>query len=95
MAKKTHLALSAGNADALLRQTVVNDSGVYLPPSPTEEKSAWPRRYLTTASRSSSDSRGNSGEIEHFSISRESFDSYRRSFVSRRCRASPAVTGCM
>ncbi|KAK1250121.1 hypothetical protein MKX08_010124 [Trichoderma sp. CBMAI-0020] len=57
------------------KMSVVNDSGVYLPPSPSEEKSQWPRRHLS--SRESSDS---SGEIEHFSISRESFDSYRRSF---------------
>ncbi|KAL6690419.1 hypothetical protein J3F84DRAFT_211748 [Trichoderma pleuroticola] len=57
------------------KMSVVNDSGVYLPPSPSEEKSQWPRRYLS--SRESSDS---SGDIEQFSISRESFDSYRRSF---------------
>ncbi|KAL7927914.1 hypothetical protein ACQKWADRAFT_278219 [Trichoderma austrokoningii] len=57
------------------KMSVVNDSGVYLPPSPSEEKGQWPRRHLS--SRESSDS---SGEIEHFSISRESFDSYRRSF---------------
>lgn len=30
------------------------------------------------------DTRSSIGDIEHFSISRESFDSYRRSFVSRR-----------
>ncbi|RFU78045.1 hypothetical protein TARUN_4201 [Trichoderma arundinaceum] len=57
------------------KMSVVNDSGIYLPPSPSEEKGHWPRRYLS--SRESSDS---SGEIEQFSISRESFDSYRRSF---------------
>ncbi|KAK4127111.1 hypothetical protein N657DRAFT_192376 [Parathielavia appendiculata] len=45
-------------------------------PSPVEREASWPRRYL---SRASSD-RSSSGEIEHFSISRESFDSYRRSF---------------
>lgn len=55
----------------------VVDSGVYLPPSPTEEQGQWPRRYL---SRTSTDTRSSSGDIEHFSISRESFDSYRRSF---------------
>ncbi|KAK4103110.1 hypothetical protein N658DRAFT_301321 [Parathielavia hyrcaniae] len=58
------------------KMSVVNDSGVYLPPSPVEREAAWPRRYL---SRTSSD-RSSGGEIEHFSISRESFDSYRRSF---------------
>ncbi|KAK0632552.1 hypothetical protein B0T14DRAFT_36599 [Immersiella caudata] len=59
------------------KMSVVNDSGVYLPPSPVEKEATWPRRYL---SRASSDAKSSSGEIEHFSISRESFDSYRRSF---------------
>lgn len=61
--------------------SVVNDSGVYLPPSPTEdplEKGFWPRRLLS--SRTSLDAHESVGDIEHFSISRESFDSYRRSF---------------
>lgn len=50
-------------------------------PSPIEREATWPRRYL---SRTSSDKGSrNSGEIEHFPISRESFDSYRRSFVTR------------
>ena len=58
---------------------MVNDSGVYLPPSPVEKEPTWPRRYL---SRNSTDTKSSvGGEIEHFSISRESFDSYRRSFV--------------
>ncbi|GAB0132955.1 hypothetical protein EsDP_00001375 [Epichloe bromicola] len=61
------------------KMSVVNDSGVYLPPSPTEEKGQWPpRRYLS--SRASTDTRSSFGDIEHFPISRESFDSYRRSF---------------
>lgn len=66
------------------KMSVVNDSGVYLPPSPTHEKeAAWPTRYLS--SRKSTDTRSSIGDIEHFSISRESFDSYRRSFdVSAR-----------
>ncbi|KAK4178616.1 hypothetical protein QBC36DRAFT_100508 [Triangularia setosa] len=61
------------------KMSVVNDSGIYLPPSPIEKEATWPRRYL---SRTSSDrsSRDGSGDIEHFPISRESFDSYRRSF---------------
>lgn len=64
------------------KMSVVNDSGVYLPPSPTEDKPSWPRRYL---SRNSTDTRSDAGEIEPFGISRESFDSYRRSFdVSAR-----------
>ncbi|KAL2129786.1 hypothetical protein VTI74DRAFT_7300 [Chaetomium olivicolor] len=69
------------------KMSVVNDSGVYLPPSPIEKEATWPRRYL---SRTSSDkSSVVSGEIEHFSISRESFDSYRRSFDI--CARSPVV----
>lgn len=64
--------------------SVVNDSGVYLPPSPVEKEATWPKRYL---SRGSSDTKNSSGEIEHFSISRESFDSYRRSFDI--CAKSP------
>ncbi|KAF3059539.1 hypothetical protein GL218_05103 [Daldinia childiae] len=60
------------------KMSVVNDSGVYLPPSPTEDKALWPRR--SAASRTSMDTRSSFGDIEHFSISRESFDSYRRSF---------------
>ncbi|ODA78798.1 hypothetical protein RJ55_06182 [Drechmeria coniospora] len=72
------------------KMSVVNDSGVYLPPSPTEEKAPWPRKFLN--SRRSSDTRSTSsfGDMEHFSISRESFDSYRRSFdISAR---SPVAT---
>ncbi|RYP77933.1 hypothetical protein DL770_006973 [Monosporascus sp. CRB-9-2] len=61
------------------KMSVVNDSGVYLPPSPTEEKGLWPRQSVS-ASRSSIDTRSSLGDIEHFIISRESFDSYRRSF---------------
>ncbi|TQV96782.1 hypothetical protein IF1G_04022 [Cordyceps javanica] len=61
------------------KMSVVNDSGIYLPPSPTEEKGQhWPKRHLS--SRASTDTRSSFGDIEHFSISRESFDSYRRSF---------------
>ncbi|KAJ4163889.1 hypothetical protein LMH87_005593 [Akanthomyces muscarius] len=61
------------------KMSVVNDSGVYLPPSPTEEKAQhWPKRHLS--SRASTDTRSSFGDIEHFPISRESFDSYRRSF---------------
>lgn len=71
--------------DSLLAATVVNDSGVYLPPSPTVEKEpSWPRRYMA---RTSTDTRSDLGEIEHFGISRESFDSYRRSFVGPPCLA--------
>ncbi|KAK3936322.1 hypothetical protein QBC46DRAFT_395470 [Diplogelasinospora grovesii] len=68
------------------KMSVVNDSGVYLPPSPVEKEPTWPRRYLA---RTSTDTRSSAGEIEHFSISRESFDSYRRSFDI--CAKSPVV----
>ncbi|PGH15534.1 hypothetical protein AJ79_02316 [Helicocarpus griseus UAMH5409] len=56
------------------KMSVVNDSGVYLPPSPTEKKSFWHR------SSSQNNTRNLVDENEPFSISRESFDSYRRSF---------------
>ncbi|KAL4730423.1 hypothetical protein ACLX1H_002457 [Fusarium chlamydosporum] len=69
---------SQGRDNGEYKMSVVNDSGVYLPPSPTEEKGQWPRKYLST--RNSTDTRSSLGDIEHFSISRESFDSYRRSF---------------
>ncbi|KAJ4016774.1 hypothetical protein NW752_003905 [Fusarium irregulare] len=69
---------SQGRDNGEYKMSVVNDSGVYLPPSPTEEKGQWPRKYLST--RNSTDTRSSFGDIEHFSISRESFDSYRRSF---------------
>lgn len=70
--------LGGSIADNPWRSAVVNDSGVYLPPSPTDDKPSWPRRYL---SRNSTDTRSDVGEIEPFGISRESFDSFRRSFV--------------
>ncbi|KAI9696538.1 MAG: hypothetical protein M1836_005557 [Candelina mexicana] len=66
--------------------SVVNDSGVYLPPSPPEKKSFWRRSNNSTAS---SNHRSMLSENEPFSISRESFDSYRRSFdISAR---SPVI----
>lgn len=67
------------------KMSVVNDSGVYLPPSPTDKEGLWPRRPAT--SRTSMDTHSSIGDIEHFSISRESFDSYRRSFdISARAQ---------
>ncbi|KAI0196270.1 hypothetical protein EV127DRAFT_450844 [Xylaria flabelliformis] len=69
------------------KMSVVNDSGVYLPPSPTDEKGLWPRRLPN--SRTSMDTKSSIGDIEHFSISRESFDSYRRSFDI--CAKSPVL----
>ena len=90
---KASSALSIGSRKSQdtgeYKMSVVNDSGVYLPPSPTNEKEpTWHRKYLS--SRNSSDTRSSLGDIEHFSISRESFDSYRRSFdISAK---SPVVT---
>lgn len=56
----------------------INDSGVYLPPSPPEKPSFWHSK--SNASTTSSNHRSMLSENEPFSISRESFDSYRRSF---------------
>ncbi|KAK2873931.1 hypothetical protein FQN49_001982 [Arthroderma sp. PD_2] len=65
------------------KMSVVSDNGVYLPPSPTEQKSYWHRPSSRKASRNLLD------ENEPFSISRESFDSYRRSFdISARSPVS-------
>ncbi|MCJ1336057.1 hypothetical protein MMC09_001332 [Bachmanniomyces sp. S44760] len=57
--------------------SVVNDSGIYLPPSPPDKKSFWHR---TPTSTTTSSHRSMLSETEPFSISRESFESYRRSF---------------
>ncbi|KAF2131742.1 hypothetical protein P153DRAFT_286469 [Dothidotthia symphoricarpi CBS 119687] len=57
----------------------INDSGVYLPPSPTQEKPAFWHSKSNT-STTSSNHRSMLSENEPFNISRESFDSYRRSF---------------
>jgi len=57
----------------------INDSGVYLPPSPHQEKPTfWHSK--SNASTTSSNHRSLLSENEPFSISSESFDSYRRSF---------------
>ncbi len=74
------------NIGRLLTTPVVNDSGVYLPPSPTAAPCGGRILYRRGSSSSS-----RSGTIEPFSISRESFDSYRRSFdISAR---SPVLSG--
>lgn len=69
----------------------ISRSGVYLPPSPTDKKSFWG----TTSSRSTTSSslhRCAFDEKEQFNISRESFDSYRRSFdISARSPIIPSV----
>jgi len=67
----------------------INDSGVYLPPSPQERKTFWSSR--SNGSTNSSNHRSIVSADEPFSISRESFDSYRRSFdISAR---SPVLGG--
>lgn len=84
---------------------VVNDSGVYLPVSllpsallgplltsikpspPAEKKGLWPQRSNNSGT---SNSTRKSEDIEAFSISRESFDSYRRSFVRLPSNILPA-----
>ncbi|RYP08171.1 hypothetical protein DL764_002078 [Monosporascus ibericus] len=59
-----------------IRSSKSRDNGDY---KMSEEKGLWPRQSVS-ASRSSIDTRSSLGDIEHFIISRESFDSYRRSF---------------
>ncbi|KAF1984692.1 hypothetical protein K402DRAFT_395391 [Aulographum hederae CBS 113979] len=56
----------------------IDDSGCYLPPSPTEKKSFWGSRSSTSSSSGYRNALSENSEC--FSISRESFDSYRRSF---------------
>ncbi|CAG8380128.1 unnamed protein product [Penicillium salamii] len=71
--------------------SVVDDGGVYLPPSPPEKPSFW-RRY--PGSNKASNHRDLVDENEPFSISRESFDSYRRSFdISARSPIIHAESG--
>ncbi|KAB8240048.1 hypothetical protein F9C07_8352 [Aspergillus flavus] len=68
---------STDNEPPEYKLSVVDDNGAYLPPSPPEKQSFW-RRY--PGSNRSSNHRDLVDENEPFSISRESFDSYRRSF---------------
>ncbi|KAF2276088.1 uncharacterized protein EI97DRAFT_473979 [Westerdykella ornata] len=56
----------------------INDGGVFLPPSPIEKPTFWHSRSNT--STTSSNHRSLLSENEPFNISRESFESYRRSF---------------
>ncbi|KAI5250540.1 hypothetical protein AUEXF2481DRAFT_43665 [Aureobasidium subglaciale EXF-2481] len=66
----------------------INDSGVYLPPSPTERKAFWSTKS-SSSTNSSTNHRAMLSE-EPFNISRESFDSYRRSFdISARSPVIP------
>jgi len=56
----------------------INDSGIYIPPSPPPKDRSFFSRSSTSTSHSTH--RTVSTENEPFNISRESFDSYRRSF---------------
>ncbi|KAL9053452.1 MAG: hypothetical protein Q9162_004755 [Coniocarpon cinnabarinum] len=72
------------------KMSEINDSGVFLPPSPpaTDKPRFWTARS-TTSTSSSSHRSVFSEDNNPFTISRESFDSYRRSFdISAR---SPIV----
>jgi len=68
------------------KMSVVSVNGEYLPPSPPEKKGfQWSKR-----GNPSSASVNSQTEIEAFPISRESFDSYRRSFdISARSPITP------
>ncbi|KAL1654581.1 hypothetical protein SLS61_002770 [Didymella pomorum] len=68
----------------------INDSGVYLPPSPQQEKPTfWHSK--SNVSTTSSNHRSLLAETEPFNISRESFDSYRRSFQGRPSESTDRV----
>lgn len=83
---------SKGDGPVEYKLSVVNDSGVYLPPSPPEKKSFWPKR--SNPSGTSIGTRDSESDIEPFPISRESFDSYRRSFdISARSPVLPHDIG--
>ncbi|KAI4287345.1 MAG: hypothetical protein L6R35_003395 [Caloplaca aegaea] len=84
------LSIKKTNEPTEYKLSVVNDSGVYLPPSPPEKKSFWsPSRTSSTLSNH----RSLLNENEPFSISRESFESYRRSFdISARSPVPPEST---
>ncbi|KAF2770949.1 hypothetical protein EJ03DRAFT_51069 [Teratosphaeria nubilosa] len=58
----------------------INDSGICLPPSPPPERKSFWNSSRTTTSSTSTTQRSLFSENEPFNISRESFDSYRRSF---------------
>lgn len=71
----------------------INDSGIYLPPSPPQEKpSFWHTK--SNGSLASSNHRSLLNENEPFNISRESFESYRRSFdISARSPVPECLDG--
>ncbi|KAE8348052.1 hypothetical protein BDV28DRAFT_144442 [Aspergillus coremiiformis] len=78
---------STENEPPEYKLSVVDGNGAYLPPSPPEKQSFW-HRY-PGSNKSSNNHRDLVDENEPFSISRESFDSYRRSFdISARSPVS-------
>ncbi|KAK6495299.1 hypothetical protein TWF481_003324 [Arthrobotrys musiformis] len=72
--------------------STVNDSGIYLPPSPVEKKSFWGKKETTNGSPVEAPDTQDIG----FAITRESFDSYRRSFdISARMQVSDSQRASM
>ncbi|EPS40749.1 hypothetical protein H072_5384 [Dactylellina haptotyla CBS 200.50] len=72
--------------------STVNDSGIYLPPSPVEKKAFWGRRESVNGSPQEVPDSQDIG----FAITRESFDSYRRSFdISARTQVSDSQRASM
>ncbi|EGX53314.1 hypothetical protein AOL_s00006g180 [Orbilia oligospora ATCC 24927] len=65
--------------------STVNDSGIYLPPSPVDKKAFWGKKETPNGSPAEAPDTQDIG----FAITRESFDSYRRSFdISARTQVS-------
>jgi len=58
----------------------INDNGIYIPPSPPPKERSFFSRSSTSTSYSTTHRGTPSENNEPFNISRESFDSYRRSF---------------
>ncbi|TWU77079.1 hypothetical protein ED733_008069 [Metarhizium rileyi] len=73
--ERVHTVGSRTSSALSIRSNKSHDVGEY---KMSEDKGQWPRKYLS--SRASTETGSSFGDIEHFSISRESFDSYRRSF---------------
>ncbi|KAI5819783.1 hypothetical protein BZA77DRAFT_303534 [Pyronema omphalodes] len=93
-ATRSTSALNVKNDDEknTYKMSVVNDSGVYLPPSPVERKSFWKRESSSSSSKNRPPIQ--CAPDEQFTISRESFDSYRRSFdISARSPISDVASG--
>jgi len=57
----------------------ITDNGIFVPPPPVHKPGFWQTR--SNSSLASSNHRSIFSDAEPFNMSRESFDSYRRSFV--------------